>query len=119
MNPAVCRPARVSRVCCSMGSRTRAWMPLMKTRPCACAYLSSRLRDARALSTDSGRGAFIVGPPFQDVPDRAPDRLWRPARATGIHGFSVGSTHPTRVQVCCRKTLVFDLHSLVFVLFSL
>src|SRR3989344_4698402 len=59
MKPAVFRPARASRVCCGGGSRTRAWMPLMKALPRSSVYLSSRDSEARAWSTCGGSGAFI------------------------------------------------------------
>src|SRR5690242_1506209 len=65
MYPAVRRPSARSRSRCSIGRRTRAWRPVMKTRPSSFVYLSSRLTSAS-----------IAGPGN----DRLRRVLWRFAR---------------------------------------
>src|SRR5471030_867750 len=53
MKPAVLRPAATSRSRCSMGRRTRAWVPVRKTRPESSVYLSS------SVTSWNLAGAFI------------------------------------------------------------
>src|SRR5450759_692589 len=53
MKPAVFRPAARSRSRCSMGRRTRAWVPVRNTRPESSVYLSS------SVTSWNLAGAFI------------------------------------------------------------
>src|SRR5215467_7426218 len=63
MKPAVFRPAARSRACWSMGRRTRAWVPVMKTLPDCRVYLSSRLTWRTRSGAFMSRGILPGGEP--------------------------------------------------------
>src|SRR5882672_54502 len=83
MKPAVFRPAARSRVRCSMGRRTSAWVPVMKTRPDCRVYLSSRL-------TCRTRSGAFMSPgilPGREPRSERPGNLRRPLERRKMTAF--------------------------------